>query len=174
MRYALLIVLLFCVSGCAFLDSLAGTTEVQQTDESGAPEFKDAQGNVTTDAVDPSTGVPNTPIMYSVVTGGNVDTVSGIASRFGPWGALAGGILATVGGVYARSRNRKFKLAESAATFAAGLVEKIKNGDAVDVDGNGRISISELKSWVVRQGSRFTDPSYLAQIARLAETAAKP
>lgn len=169
----------FTLSGCALFDSLLGAEDQQVTNDAGQAVYIDAAGNETTDAVDPETGVANAPKTERVVTGKNATAVAGWLGLLGPWGALAGLAVTTASGVYAGYRNARNKgakqveYAKAAARFLAGMVEKIKEGDAIDADKNGRVDLDEIKEWVRRQGGKFTDPEYLRQLVIEANAALK-
>ena len=139
---------------------------------------------------DQLTGKTNRPVMIELV-GTRSPVISGassLAARFGPWGALLG-TLGTLGfGLYARVRNRQqlkeaglkvqarrqLDLAASALTFVVQLVEKIKEGGAIDADGNGKVSLGEVQEWVRGRGSRFKDPKFLAEVVRIANASLSP
>ena len=187
---AIILIATFALPACALLDGLLGQETVQVTDGEGRPLFEDAEGNLTIYASDPLTGKTNRPVMIELV-GTRSPVISGassLAARFGPWGALLG-TLGTLGfGLYARVRNRQrlkeaglkvqarrqLDLAASALTFVVQLVEKIKEGGAIDADGNGKISLGEVQEWVRGRGSRFKDPKFLAEVVRIANASLSP
>lgn len=182
MRYLLLFLCLLALPGCALLDSLLGETTVQATDEQGRPLFQDARGEPTTEAVDPTTGLPNPPRTVALVNPQGAQTAADWLAALGPWGALAGAITTFAAGAYARARNRQ-RLREagmrrqaeaqldatgSALTFALRMIEKIKQGEAVDANKDGRVSLKEIRAWVRKQGADFADPHYLADLVKIA------
>lgn len=181
MRFLLLLCLL-ALPGCALLDSLLGETTVQATDEHGRPLFEDARGEPTTDAVDAATGLPNPPRTVALVNPQGAQSATDWLAALGPWGALAGAITTFAAGAYARARNRQ-RLREaglrrqaeaqldatgSALTFALRMIEKIKQGEAVDANKDGRVSLKEVRDWVQKQGASFEDPRYLADLVKIA------
>ncbi len=55
------------------------------------------------------------------------------------------------------------------------LIEKIKTaGPELDRDGDGKVSIEEVKQFVRERGSRFADPEFLAQVVRIANASLTP
>jgi len=178
---------LFCLGGCALLDGLMGEATVQATDADGKPLFKAPDGTLTTERIDPASGRANPPAEFAFVSGDSavVSGAAGLAGMLGPWGALAGALGTLGAGIYARARNRQrlneiglrrqaerqLDLAGSGAAFLAGLIEKIKEGEAIDTDRNGKISIDELKAWVRAQGKNFRDPEFLTEVVKDAERA---
>lgn len=182
MRIAIILMICASLCGCALLDSLLGERSVHATDAQGRPLYETAQGELTTDAADPQTGTPHKPVNITLV---DTDGATGVAewlNALGPWGALAGAATTLVAGVYARARNRQrlneaglreqaqqqLDLTGSALTFALRMVEKIKEGHAVDANRDGRVSLKEIKQWVREQGRDFQDPRYLAELVRIA------
>lgn len=182
MRHFILLLCLFTLPGCALLDSLLGETTVQATDEHGRPLFESAQGDPTTDAVDQATGLPNPPRTVALVNPQGAQSAADWLAALGPWGALAGAITTFAAGAYARARNRQrlreaglrrqaeaqLDLTGSALTFALRMIEKIKQGEAVDANKDGRVSLKEIREWVRKQGADFADPRYLADLVKIA------
>lgn len=182
MRYVIIALLLLGLSGCALLDGLLGTTSVPATDDQGRPIYEDAHGHPTHLPADPVTGQAHKPRTVTLI---NPDGAAGAAnwlSALGPWGALAGALATFGAGTYARVRNRQRlreaglrKQAEgqldatgSALTFALRMIEKIKQGDAIDANKDGRVSLKEIQEWVRKQGASFEDPRYLADLVKIA------
>lgn len=178
------------VSGCALLDSLVGEREVQAVTDTGLPIYEAADGTLTTEPNDPATGAVNAPKMIRLVhpEGGTLTGAQGLLGSFGPWGALAGTVLGAAGGLYARLRNRQ-RLAAlgaqrqaeaqldatgSALTFAVRMVEKIKEGAALDADRNSRVDLAEVRAWVRDRGGRFGNPEFLAEVVRIANASLSP
>ncbi len=190
MILCLLILLSFPISGCALLDSLVGEKEVQAVTDTGLPIYEAQDGTLTTEPKDPKTGADNAPKMIRMVhpEGGVLTGAQGLLGSFGPWGALAGTLLGAAGGVYARLRNKQrlaavgaqkqaeaqLDLTGSALTFAIRLVEKIKEGTALDADRNGKVELAEVREWVRAQGGRFSDPEFLAEVVRIANSSLSP
>lgn len=185
MRHVLLTLTLclLVLGGCALLDGLLGERETQARDDAGRPLFENARGELTPDPVDPATGLPNQPRMITLVDPDGAASFGNLLAGFGPWGALAGAFTTLGAGVYARGRNRQ-RLREAglrqqaeqqldgtkaAAAFAVQLLEHIKEGKAVDCDGNGRVSLEEVKAWVRRQGEKFSNPALLQSLVKTAE-----
>ncbi|MCC7509190.1 MAG: hypothetical protein IT464_07425 [Planctomycetes bacterium] len=182
MRTILLLLCVLALPGCALLDSLLGETTVQATDEHGRPLFENAQGDPTTDAVDQATGLPNPPRTVALVNPQGAQSAADWLALLGPWGALAGAITTFAAGAYARARNRQrlreagmrrqaeaqLDLTGSALTFALRMIERIKQGEAVDANKDGRVSLKEVQQWVRRQGASFADPRYLADLVKIA------
>jgi hypothetical protein len=185
-----LIAALATLSGCALLDALIGQRETQAVSDTGQPLYEDAAGALTTQPTDPATGLPNRPKLIKLVQpGGNVGAAAEFAATFGPWGALIGALGTGAAGLYARLRNKQ-RLNEiglrrqaeqqldetgSALTFAVRLIEKIKTaGPELDRDGDGKVSIEEVKQFVRDRGSRFADPEFLAQVVRIANASLTP
>lgn len=187
---AVLLALTLALSGCALLDSLVGEREVQAVTDTGLPIYETPDGALTTETKDPATGAAYTPKMIRLVhpEGGTLTGAQGLLGSFGPWGALAGTLLGAAGGVYARLRNKQrlaavgaTKQAEaqldataSALTFAVRMVEKIKEGTALDTDRNGKVDLTEVREWVRAQGGRFANPEFLAEVVRIANASLSP
>ncbi|MBX3459990.1 MAG: hypothetical protein KF696_08495 [Planctomycetes bacterium] len=181
MRYAIVAMLLM-LPGCALLDGLLGTTTVQATDDHGRPIYEDLQGQPTHLPADPATGQPHQPRTITLVNPDGAASVADWLGGLGPWGALAGALATFGAGAYARVRNRQRlreagmrKQAEdqldatgSALTFALRMIEKIKQGEAIDADNDGRVSLKEVRQWVRSQGASFEDPRYLADLVKIA------
>lgn len=157
------------LSGCAMLDGLVGIHDEQAIDaDSGKLIYERPDGELTLDAKDPETGIPNKPHVIRV---GNPEQITGMAGKLltllGPWGALAGAVLGAAAGVYVKIRtgaaNAKTVAAESAAGFLIMMIEKIKTG-AADVFSEGKLDQDKLKEWLRSQGKEFSDPVYLAQM----------
>jgi hypothetical protein len=181
------IILLMCTAlcGCALLDSMLGERTVQATDEQGRPLYETPAGELTTDPADLATGLPNAPKQITLVNPDGARSAVEWLSALGPWGALAGAVTTLAAGIYARARNRQrlneaglrrqaeqqLDLTGSALTFALRMIEKIKQGEAVDANRDGRISLKELKQWVQQQGRNFEDPRYLSELVRIANAA---
>lgn len=181
-----LLTLTVCVlvlGGCALLDGLLGERETQARDDTGRPLFENPRGEITHEPVDAATGLPNRPRMVTLVDPDGAGLFSDLLRGFGPWGALAGALTTLGAGVYARGRNRQ-RLREAglrqqaeqqldgtkaAAAFAVQMLEHIKEGKAVDCDGNGRVSLEEVKAWVRAQGENFSDPALLQSLVKAAE-----
>lgn len=178
------------LDGRALLDMLVGEHEVQAVTDDGQALYEDASGTLTTSPVDTRTGAPNRPKRIRLVQPGpNVRGAAGFAANFGPWGALIGALGTGAAGLYARLRNRQRlneiglrKQAEqqldetgSALVFALRLIEKIKTaGPELDRDGDGKVSLEEIKQFVRDRGSRFADPEFLAQVVRIANASLTP
>lgn len=178
-----------CFSGCALLDSFVGEKEVQAVTDTGLPVYEASDGTLTTEPKD-AAGNPNQPKMITLVhpEGGTLTGAQSLLGSFGPWGALAGTLLGAAGGVYARLRNKQrlaamgaqkqaeaqLDLTGSALTFAIRLVEKIKEGTALDADKNGHVDLAEVRAWVRDQGGRFSDPAFLAEVVRIANASLGP
>ena len=187
---AVLLALGLTLSGCALLDSLVGEREVQAVTDTGLPIYETPDGTLTTETKDPATGAAYTPKMIRLVhpEGGTLTGAQGLLGSFGPWGALAGTLLGAAGGVYARIRNKQrlaavgaTKQAEaqldataSALTFAVRMVEKIKEGTALDTDRNEKVDLAEVREWVRAQGGRFANPEFLAEVVRIANASLSP
>ncbi|MEE9310973.1 MAG: hypothetical protein V3V10_01045 [Planctomycetota bacterium] len=182
MRKIIIILLLATLPACALLDGFLPTEQQHATDENGQQLYISEDGQTTTDAVDSKSGQPNKPVKITLLDAPTPQATQW-TQKLGPWGGGAGGMLAILGGVYARVRNRQrlreagmrkraeseLDLSKQSAEFLARLIEKIKEGQAVDSDGNGRVSTSEIRTWVKSQGSRFKDPKFLADLVRSIE-----
>lgn len=190
MRLILLMALLaLALAGCAMLDSLLGESETQAVADDGRPLFETPEGALTTAPVDPATGLPNRPRMVRLVDPAGAQPAADFAARFGPWGALLGAIGTGAAGFYARLRNRQ-RLGEiglrrqaqqqldetaGALAFTVRLIEKIKTaGPELDGDGDGKVSVAELKHYVRQRGERFKDPHFLAEVVRIANAQMTP
>ncbi len=182
MRKIVIILFLATLPACALLDSFLPTQQQQATDEDGQQLYTNEDGQTTTDAVDSKTGQQNEPVKITLLDAPTPQATQW-AQKLGPWGGVAGGLLAILGGVYARVRNRQrlreagmrkraeseLDLSKQSAEFLARLIEKIKEGQAVDSDADGKVSIGEIRTWVKSQGSRFKDPKFLADLVRSIE-----
>lgn len=182
MRKIVIVLFLAMLPACALLDSFLPTQQQQATDENGQQLYINEDGRTTTDAVDPKSSKENEPVNVSLL-GAPSPQATQWMQKLGPWGGVAGGLLAILGGVYARVRNRQrlreagmrrraeeeLDLSKQSAEFLARLIEKIKEGQAVDSDADGNVSISEIRAWVKSQGSRFKNPKFLADLVRSIE-----
>jgi hypothetical protein len=185
MRTFTLALLFVLLPGCALLDAFLPVREVHATDDTGAPLYLTPEGETTTAAHAPD-GAPHRPLTVALM---RPPAAPDFTALIGPWGALIGGLLAAGAGAYARARNRQrlqetrlraraeAGLGESAATlaFLVRLVEKLKaGGPELDTDGDGRVSLAELKAYVRDRGARFKDPAFLAEVVRIAEASMAP
>lgn len=181
MRKLLLITLIFALPACALLDSFLPTKQQQASDDNGQLLYIDSSGQTTTSINDVITGQPNKPLNIELLEA--PPQAGQWTKQLGPWGGVAGGLLALLGGIYARMQNRKrlreagmrrqaeveLDLSKQSAEFLAKLIEQIKEGEAVDLDADGRVSLSEIKMWVRSQGRRFHDPKLLAKLLKTIE-----
>lgn len=78
------------LTGCSLL---AG--QQQATTEDGKPLYVNAAGEATTFAVDPETGIANTPLMEYAEDGGLLSTGARISKQVlpSPWGDIAAAVL---------------------------------------------------------------------------------
>jgi hypothetical protein len=178
MKLTLTLLILAALCGCALLDAFVGEETVQARDERGRPLYETPEGEITTLAADPETGALYQPHTITLVKP-RVDTdwLNGL----GPWGALAGALATIAAGLYARVRNRqrlqtqnRLKQTDSVASFALQLIEQIKEGAAVESNGDGCVKLDAIKQWVREQGSKYENPALLDELLQLAnESAAK-
>jgi hypothetical protein len=178
-------ILMLCAAllcGCALLDSLLGEQTVHATDAQGRALYETPDGRTTTDAADPVTGERYKAKEVVLVNPDGAASVAEWLNVLGPWGALAGAATTLAAGVYARVRNRQrlneagmrkqaeeqLDLSGSALTFALRMIEKIKQGEAVDANRDGRVNLKEIQQWVRQQGVKFEDPGYLAELVKIA------
>lgn len=172
MRVTIILLLCAALCGCALLDAFVGEETVQARDEQGNLLYESPDGEITTLAADPQTGEPFQPHTIKLVKPQlQTDWLSGL----GPWGALAGALATAAAGVYARVRNRqrlqtqsRLQQTDSVASFALQLIEQIKEGGAVESNGDGCVKLAAIKEWVREQGSRCENPALLDELVRLA------
>lgn len=188
--FVALMALLMLTSGCALFDSLVGEQDVQAVTDDGKPLYEDANGVLTTEAVDPATGQANKPKHIRLVApSGGIKAAADFASQFGPWGALIGALGTGAAGLYARFRNKQrlneiglknqaqaqLDEAASALTFVVRLVEKIKSaGPDIDKDADGKVTFQEIKDFVRDRGGKFADPAFLSEVVRIANASLTP
>lgn len=168
------------LSSCALLDGVlsSGTEQVQVKNEDGMLLYRDANGALTTESVDPITGIANTPETVELLKtepGGLLTGAQSLLNMLGPWGTLLATIAAAGAGAYARFRNKQrleelghrvsaeeqLELTQAVAKLAIKIIERIKDGTAKVFTPDGKLDHNLLRDWIRQQGKDFSDPAFL-------------
>lgn len=144
------------VSGCAFMDSLILE---RVKNEDGVEMFTDSDNHLTEDAINPETGEPNQPA-YRSATSPEFEAVKNVAANAsGPFAPLVIGLLGLFGTGYAAVRGRRkvngekivSDILKRLSTLALKVYSDFKEG-IIDVDGDGTISLEEMRRYALESG----------------------